>query len=119
MKVRQLLIALSLELTLVVGFFVLVGRAAPSSPDPDPDPNTHSAPLTTSVSITYDEPISAATATSRTLAIHAIQTGLVTATPGVNGNTNIVTSGHAFHPGELVQTTAANHFPSKGGYYVG
>jgi len=57
---------------------------------------------------TYDEPISATTVTSRTFAVHAMQTGLLTATHGVAnaGNTIVVTPTHIFHPGELVQTTA-------------
>ncbi len=38
-----------------------------------PPRNSHTAPPTTTVSITYDEPISAAKVTSRTFAVHGVQ----------------------------------------------
>jgi hypothetical protein len=61
----------------------------------------------TTVSITYDQPMSATTVTSQTFAIHGMQSGLVTETHGVvNGNTLIVTPTNAFHQGELVYAIA-------------
>ncbi|MGD9099002.1 MAG: FG-GAP-like repeat-containing protein, partial [Anaerolineae bacterium] len=99
------LVILALGLT---GLFVTISLAAPGNPDPNPASNTHTAPLTTTVSLTYDEPISATTVTSHTFAVHAIQTGLLTTTHGVAnaGQTIVVTPTHALRPGELVQTTA-------------
>jgi hypothetical protein len=90
---------------------VAVAWAQPGNPDPDPDPGTHSAPVTTSVSITYDEPIDAATVTSRTFAVHAMQTGLVGGIHSVEGNTIRVAPVSPFYPGELVQATATTHTP--------
>ncbi len=88
--------------------FVILSLAQPGNPDPDPDPNTHTAPLTTTVSITYDEPINATTVTSRTFAVHGMQSGLVTETHGVvnGGYTIIVTPTNGFFPGELVYAVA-------------
>jgi len=78
----------------------------PSPPqviDIAPPRNVVTAPLTTNVSATYGHPMDAATVTSRTFALHGMQSGLVTATHGViNGNTIIVTPTHSFHQGELV-----------------
>jgi hypothetical protein len=108
MKVIRLLIAstLGLGLTLAVTFFSLTGQAAPDDPVLDPPRNSHTAPPTTTVSITYDEPISAATVTSRTFAVHGMQSGLVTATHGVRGGKIIVTPTRPFHQGELVYAIA-------------
>ena len=89
-----------------------IAWAQPGDPDPDPDPGTHSAPATTSVSITYDELIDAATVTSRTLAVHGMQTGLVTASHSVQDSTIIATPINPFHAGELVQATATTHTTS-------
>jgi len=105
-----LVLAIGLGLTLAAGLFALIGRAAPGNPVLHPARNTHTAPPTTTVSITYDEPISATTVTSHTFAVHAMQSGLMTATHDVvNGNTIIVTPTQTFHPGELVQTTATTY----------
>lgn len=109
---------------LLLGFLLTPKAAAvpptapllePSSPISHPISNTHTAPATTTVSITYDEPISPTTVTSRTFAVHAMQTGLVTAAHGVNDNTIIVTPTHAFHPGELVQASATTRTLSLSG----
>jgi len=107
-RLRLIPLTLGLALALILVLFVSLSLAAPGNPDPSPDPNTHTAPPTTTVALTYDEVISAATVTSRTFAVHAFQTGLLTATHGVasDGNTIVVTPTRPFHPGELVQTTA-------------
>jgi hypothetical protein len=98
---------LGLGLTLaLLGFFTLTGRAAPGNPVLDPASNTHTAPSTTTVSITYDEDIDAATVTSRTFAVHGMQSGLVRATHGVSGSAITVDPVRPFHPGELVQASA-------------
>ena len=68
--------------------------------------NTHTAPLTTTVSITYDQDMDPATVSSQTFAVHAMQTGLLTQTYGVDGGTISLTPTQPFKPGELVQTSA-------------
>jgi hypothetical protein len=89
-----------------------VAWAQPGNPDPDPDPGTHSAPAITSVSITYDESINAATVTSHTFAVHGMQAGLVTGVHSVQDSTILVTPIKPFHAGELVQATATTHTTS-------
>ncbi len=109
MKTRQLFIALCMGLILTAVPLIIIGRAAPGNPQLFPPRNSHTALPTTTISITYDEPLDASTVNSRTFAVHAMQTGLVTATHGVNGNAIVVTPTRAFHPGELVQTTATTN----------
>jgi len=103
-------LGLTLLLTLAALGVMLVAItwAQPGNPIPAPDPNTHTAPLTTTVSITYDEPMDPTTVTSRTFAVHGMFSGLVTATHAVanGGYTLIVTPSHPFFPGELVYTIA-------------
>jgi hypothetical protein len=110
--IRFLALALALGATLAL--LVLVARSAPSAqslmvpgnPAPHPVPNAHTAPATGTVSITYDEPISSTTISTRTFAVHAMQTGLLTQAYGVEGGTILLTPTQPFHPGELVQATA-------------
>jgi uncharacterized repeat protein (TIGR01451 family) len=107
-RIRQLLttLALGLGLTLAVGLLVHTGWAAPGNPVLHPPRNSHNAPLTTTVSITYDEPIDPATVNNRTFAVHGMQSGLVTGTHSVRGGTIIVTPTRPFHQGELVYAVA-------------
>jgi hypothetical protein len=51
----------------------------------------------------------AATVSTQTFAVHAFQTGLLTATYDVQGGSIILTPTRPFFPGELVQTTATTH----------
>ncbi|HET90297.1 MAG TPA: hypothetical protein ENN99_06115 [Chloroflexi bacterium] len=100
-----------LSLGLTLGLFGALRYSSPVHAAPVPYPveppaNTRTAPATTTVSITYGDAISAATVTSRTFAVHGMQTGLLTRTHGVSGATIILTPSHSFHPGELVQTSA-------------
>jgi uncharacterized repeat protein (TIGR01451 family) len=108
-KLSHITLTLGLELILALTLYISISLAAPGNPSPSPLPNTIAAPPTTTVSLTYSETIDAATVTSHTFAVHAFQTGLVTITHGVQGNTIVVTPTRPFHPGELVQTTATTH----------
>ena len=101
-------VGLGMGLALAMALVALARQAAPGAPSPAPAANTHTAPPPTSVSITNDEPISAATVTSRTFAVHAMQSGLVTGVHAVvgGGNTIVVTPAGAFHAGELIYATA-------------
>jgi uncharacterized repeat protein (TIGR01451 family) len=79
---------------------------APGDPVTNPTGNTHTAPPTTTVSITYDETISPTTVSTRTFAVFASQTGLLTQTYGVVSGTIMLTPTVPFKPGELVQVSA-------------
>jgi len=72
----------------------------------NPISNTHTAPLTTTVRITYNQSISAATVSAQTFAVHAMQTGLLTETFSVNGGEIKLSPNSALKPGELVQVSA-------------
>jgi len=89
---------------------------APAQQSIHPPRNAVTATLATTVSITYDEAISATTVTSQTFAVHGMQSGLVTETHGViNGNTIIVTPANEFFPGELVYAIATTQTTNLGG----
>ena len=104
MKVKRLYIALFSSLILILGSFV--SQAAPGNPDPSPAPNSLIAAPSSNVSVTYGEDIDATTVNYQTFAVHAMQTGLVLQTHGVNGACVIASPSQDFHPGELVQVTA-------------
>lgn len=78
----------------------------PANPILDPISNTHTAPTTTTVAITYDESISPATVSTRTFAVHAMQTGQLTETYSTSGGMISLTPPQPFKPGELVQVSA-------------
>jgi hypothetical protein len=101
----SLLLSIGLAAVLI-GLVQFIVLAAPDNPTLDPAPNTHTAPPTTTISITYAESISAATVTSRTVAVQGMQSGLVTAAHTVSGSVIHVDPVGAFYPGELVQTSA-------------
>jgi hypothetical protein len=77
-----------------------------STPVLQPISNTHTAPATSSVSILYSEPIDPASVSTRTFAVHAMQTGLLTGTYHVSGGAISLAPGRPFKPGELVQASA-------------
>jgi hypothetical protein len=108
MKIKRMLTALILGLGLASAFSMLIGQAAPSNPIANPAPNSHTAPSTTTVSITYDEPMSTTTVASRTLVVQAKQGGLVTGIYSLEneGKTVVLVPDAPFHPGELVHATA-------------
>jgi hypothetical protein len=89
---------------------ILTSSSYAFEPEPQtvwPPRNAVTATLNTTITLTYDEPISATTVTSRTFAVHGMQSGLVTGTHGVvEGDTLIVTPTRLFHQGELVYVIA-------------
>lgn len=116
MKGKQLILAPILAILGLVIFLAVLRptQAAPSirqllvpsNPVTNPVSNTHTAPATTTVSITYDEAINPATISTQTFAVHAMQTGLLTQTYGVNGGEIKLTPLQPFKQGELVQVSA-------------
>jgi uncharacterized repeat protein (TIGR01451 family) len=116
MKNRRLLtaITLGLGLALALGLLASISWAAsparpqwwPGNPVVNPTGNTHTASPTTTISITYDEPISPATVALQTFALHARQTGLLMGAYGVDGGTVSLTPTPPLRPGELVQVSA-------------
>jgi hypothetical protein len=68
-----------------------------------PMPNTHNAPITSSILITFATAIDPTTVSTRTIAIHSAQHGLVTGTYAVSNTQVLMTPVRPFFPGELVQ----------------
>ncbi len=79
---------------------------APGNPTIHPISNTCTAPATTTISITYDEPINPASVSTRTFAVYAMQTGLLTQTYTVSGGDISLMPLRPFKPGELVRVSA-------------
>jgi uncharacterized repeat protein (TIGR01451 family) len=93
----------------------ILAGGSPEMQSVHPLSNSHTAPLTTSVSITYDEAMSATTVTTKTFAVHAMQTGLLSQVYSVNGETIALTPASALKPGELVQASATTGTLSMAG----
>ncbi|MEM7033119.1 MAG: DUF11 domain-containing protein, partial [Chloroflexota bacterium] len=72
----------------------------------NPLSNSHTAPLTTTITATYDQLMDAPSVNTQTFAVYAMETGLLTQPFGVAGKQIIVTPTNAFKPGELVQVSA-------------
>ncbi len=84
----------------------------------DPLANTHAAVLSTDVSVSFDENIDGATATTATLAVHSQQRGQLVgpaATVGVAGPTVTLSPAMDFFPGELVQVSVTPAIGSVAG----
>jgi hypothetical protein len=124
-RFKYLLATLLLATLLPAVFFTVLGsiQAAPTTrpllvfgnPITNPISNTHTAPRNSTISITYDEAISPTTVSTQTFAVHAMQTGLLAQTYGVNGGTISLTPSQAFKPGELVQVSATTGTLNLGG----
>ena len=71
-----------------------------------PAANSHEVALDSGVVLTYSAALDTATVTSRTIAVHSMYQGLVTATHSISGNVVTVTPAQPFFPGELVYTSA-------------
>ena len=74
-----------------------------------PVTNALGVPLDSTVVLTYSAEMSATTVTSTTVAVHSMMQGLVTETHSTTGEVVTVTPSRAFHPGEIVYTTATTH----------
>ncbi|MFZ4659936.1 MAG: FG-GAP-like repeat-containing protein [Caldilineaceae bacterium] len=90
--------------------------AAPQPLAMAPLVNSHVATVTTPVSITFDQPIAAATVNTRTFAIHAMQSGQRLQSYSTNGATITFTPDQPFKPGELVQVSAASGLKGVNGF---
>ncbi len=105
-----LIIAGGLLLTLWLGMNGGTAAArfllAPGNPVLSPAANVHDVARNATVSITYDADIDASTVTTRTFAVHAMQTGQLLEGYSVNGGEIKVTPPQPFKPGELVQVSA-------------
>ena len=75
-------------------------------PTISPEQNAQNVPATSTVSVEYDATIDGRTVSTRTFAVHGMQTGLVTQTYRVVGGRIEVAPQHPFKPGEIVHTTA-------------
>ncbi len=103
---NRLSLALLLALTLWLGLSGLAYAQGPVLQSTNPVSNTNTAPLTTTVSITYNQDMDASTVSTQTFAVHARQTGLLTETYSVTNGTISLTPNTPFKPGELVQVSA-------------
>jgi hypothetical protein len=96
-----------------------LGRAGVLAPpvviDLEPDAGVHTAPVDTSVSVTYDQDMDSATVNPQTFAVHARQTGWLTETLSVSGGTITLDPLSDLHAGELVETSATTATLSLGG----
>jgi len=94
-RLKFFLLKLSIALTVIISLMTLPAITAlaqgPVMQSIEPLSNTHTAPLTAAVSITYDQPISAATVSTRTFAVQSMGTGLLTQTYSVQSGTIVLT----------------------------
>lgn len=70
-----------------------------------PDLNSFTSLTNTALSLTYNHALNPTTVNPQTFAVHAMQTGQLLTTYGVNGNTMSLTPNQPFYPGELVNFT--------------
>ncbi len=117
MKTKRLWIVFGLSLALAAGASAMSSKARQESLAFYPARNSHTAHVTNTVALTFREPLSATTVTSRTLAVHAMQSGLVTDAAVLvdAGHTIVVTPSRRFHPGEPVQVSASGDIQNISG----
>jgi hypothetical protein len=118
----RLLATLILGLSLTVALLWLLGGVrlptaqagplarslfAPRPASTDPISNALNVPITSNVSITFNEPISLTSVTSRTFAVYGSQSPIFTGTYNLSNLTRTVTldPARAFFPGERVNAT--------------
>ena len=71
----------------------------------NPVGRTHTAAITASIVVTFDQPISPTTVNTSTFTVHDMQTGLLTQVYGVSGNQIYLDPDAFFWPGMLVETS--------------
>jgi uncharacterized repeat protein (TIGR01451 family) len=81
-----------------------------------PPLNSHVVPPAASIVITYNQAVDPATVNAQTLPVHALQTGQLTGTYQVNGDSVHITPIAPLHPGELVQYTLTTGPASVSGH---
>ena len=70
-----------------------------------PDNGVHTAPVSTAVMITFDQPISLTSVNTGTFVVQDMQSGLITQAYGVFGNQIFLQPDTFFWPGSLVETS--------------
>ncbi|HSH03352.1 MAG TPA: FG-GAP-like repeat-containing protein [Anaerolineae bacterium] len=83
-----------------------------------PAPNSHTAPLTTTLTITYTEPLTATNINSQTLFVSSSMQGTIVGSASSNG-TITFTPSQPFLAGELIQTTIAPNILTTNPAYLG
>ncbi|RME59238.1 DUF11 domain-containing protein [Candidatus Parcubacteria bacterium] len=78
----------------------------PGNPVIHPARNAFTVPLTTTVFVEYDKALSSSTVSSRTFAVHGMETGLLSKVYHLWGGHIEVEPPHPFHAGELVYVSA-------------
>lgn len=87
-----------------VGFAVI--PLIPGNPLLDPPANSYAVPITTTVTISYDEDIDPATVSAETFAVFGMQTGIRLETFAVENGTIALTPNLPFMAGELINVSA-------------
>ena len=93
----------------------IVEPSPPIVVNQQPPANSYTWPMTTAVSLTYDQAISPSTVNTHTFVVHAMQTGILTEVHGIKGGTIFLTPSLPFKPGELVQVSATTGTVSLSG----
>ncbi len=81
-----------------------------------PPANIHTATGAAPISLTFNQPINLSTVNTRTLTIHAMQSGQRLQGYSTNGATITFTPNQPFKPGEQVQVSAASGLQSTNGF---
>jgi len=112
------LLAGLLAVVAVLGLAPGVHAQGPVLTDHEPVTNSVTAPLDSNIVLTYSTEISVATVTSRTVVVHSMMQGLVTATHSTEGSAVTVAPNRAFFPGETVFSMATTQVTDLGGTHA-
>ncbi|MCL4264758.1 MAG: VCBS repeat-containing protein [Anaerolineae bacterium] len=124
-RVKSLIIASCSALCLLVGLLWVANihvlpthSSALSNPvvvAVNPPINYYMAPITSGVSVQYDQAIDPDTVTSRTFVVHAGQTGVITEVYGTENDTLFLTPTTPFKPGELIEVSVTTNTANLAG----
>jgi hypothetical protein len=110
MKTKVAFVVLSLCLGVISTFGIVDCLAAPilrpGNPVLHPDHNQQNVPVTSTVSITYDEAINPSTVNTQTFAIYSMDSGLALGNYTVNGGMIQFSPSQPFHGGEMIEVVA-------------